>query len=314
MVHLRPLQQLPLEAVKAFVFSNEIFGIALAERLEHYASALNDSTAAGGKNGSNNADDKGFSGDFLCLLEDNVLWGVIFASRAGLVLSCIPQNLPEQIFAEGIPALAGYFHGRKVYCVSGWSRGVQLIKAALAMDAGQPGSCNRQMVEHRRYLFLCYDSRRCQPQLVPQFPVMKCSLGDADALYHLQRAYDRVEVLPKNHPFKPETCRANLKRILHLGNVVAIPAFQTDSAEQTFMAKANFSAISWRFALIGGVYTVERHRKKGCAARLVQWLGDEAARSQRQAALFVREENVAARHAYENAGYFFSGNYEIVYW
>ena len=312
MVSLCPLQQLPFEAVKSFVLANEIFGIQLAERLEQYNAFLKADKAAGGTIDAKTTGDKGFVGDFLCLLEDNSLWGVIFASKAGLVLSCIPQKLPENIFKEAVPVLSAWFLGKKVYCVSGWSRGVQLIREALRLCAASGNDdFNRQVVEHRRYLFMCYDGRRCRRELIPQLPVIPCGLGDLEDLYHLQSAYDTVEVLPKNYPFRPETCRSNLQRILELGNVVAIPE---DAGNQRFIAKANFSAVSWRFALIGGVYTVEQHRKKGYAGRLVQWMGDEAAKSQRQAVLFVWEENLAARHAYENAGYFFSGNYEIVYY
>ena len=300
MVQLCPVQQIPLEIMRAFVFQNEVYGIQLAERLEHYI----------------RLDDKAdFAGDFFCLTADQSLWAVVFVSKAGLVLPCIPQNLPENVFQQALPLIARLFYGRRVYCVSGWSRGVQLMQSALGMAVpAVEGSVARYPVEHRRYNFMCYDSHRCHCHLIPPLPVMRCSPDDADGLYQLQSAYDTVEVLPKNQAFKPETCRANLLRVLGLGNVVAIPESQNHSAEGRFMAKANFSAVSWRFALIGGVYTAERHRRKGCAARLVQWLGDEAARSQRQAVLFVREENLAARHAYENAGYFFSGNYEIAYY
>ena len=315
MVSLCPLQQLPLEAVKSFVLANEIFGIQLAERLEQYSAFLKEGKAAGGTIDAKTAGDKGFAGDFLCLLEDNSLWGVIFASKAGLVLSCIPQKLPENIFKEAVPVLSAWFLGKKVYCVSGWSRGVQLIREALRLCAASgKDDFNRQVVEHRRYLFMCYDGRRCRRELIPQLPVISCGLGDLEDLYHLQSAYDTVEVLPQKYPFKSETCRANLHRILALGNVVAIAQEEQNPSGKKFIAKANFSAVSWRFALIGGVFTVEQHRKKGYAGRLVQWMGDEAAKSQRQAVLFVREENLAARHAYENAGYFFSGNYEIVYY
>ncbi len=299
-MQLCPVQQIPLEIVRAFVFQNEVYGIQLAERLEHYI----------------RLDDKADSaGDFFCLTEGQILWAVVFASKAGLVLPCAPQNLPEAVFQLALPLIAKLFYGRRVYCVSGWSRGVQLMQSALGMALPvMENFVARQPVERRRYHFMCYDSRRCHHQLVPQLPVVRCSPDDVDGLYQLQSAYDTVEVLPKNHAFKPETCRANLLRVLDLGNVVAIPEPQDNPAEGRFMAKANFSAVSWRFALIGGVYTAERYRRKGCAARLVQWLGDEAAKGQRQAALFVREENLAARHAYENAGYFFSGNYEIVYY
>lgn len=312
MVSLCRIQQLPLDSVRAFVFSHEIYGIQLAERLEQYISFLKADKADGGTIEAKAAHAKGFAGDFLCLLEETTLWGVVFVSTAGLVLSCIPQSLPENIFKEAVPVIGQWFLGKKVYCVSGWSRGVQLIRESLRLCASSgKDDFNRQVMEHRRYHFMCYDVCRCRQDLIPQFPVIRCGVQDLDELYHLQSAYDTVEVLPKNYPFRPETCRANLHRILELGNVVAIPE---DAGNQRFIAKANYSAVSWRFALIGGVFTVEQHRKKGCAGRLVQWMGDEAAKSQRQAVLFVREENLAARHAYENAGYFFSGNYEIVYY
>ena len=315
MVSLCTIQQLPLDEVKNFVFINEIYGIQLAERLEQYITFLKESRASGGALDTKTAGDKGFAGDFLCLLEGNTLWAVIFASKAGLVLPCIPQKLPENIFREAVPVLSAWFLGKKVYCVSGWSRGVQLIREALRSCAARDREdFNRQEVEHRRYLFMCYDGRRCRRDLIPSLPITPCSLGDLESLYYLQSAYDTVEVLPKKYPFKAETCRANLQRILSLGNVVAIVSEEKTPSGKKFIAKANFSAVSWRFALIGGVYTVEPHRRKGCAGRLVQWMGDEAAKSLHQAVLFVREENLAARHSYENAGYFFSGNYEIVYY
>ena len=307
MFSLCTIQQVPLDRVKTFVFNNEIYGIQLAERLEHYISFMREN-----KEKNDKVEKKGFSGEFLCLLEENTLRGVIFVSKVGLVLTCIPQNLPESIMRGMIPPIADWFLGKRVYCISGWSRGVQLIRTALELcSQSTKDDYTRHVVERRRYHFMCYAVRRCRKNLIPQFPVIRCGVQDLDSLYHLQSAYDTVEVLPKNYPFKPETCRVNLHRILELGNVVAIAG---DKNSEKFVAKANFSAVSWRFALIGGVFTMKSYRKRGCAGRLVQWMGDEAVKSQRQAVLFVREENLAARHAYENAGYFFSGNYEIVYY
>ena len=285
----------PLELVQTFVFQNEVFGVQLAERLEHYIRQ------------ENKAD---FAGDFFCLVEEQTLWGVIFVSKAGLVLTCIPQNLPEPVFQQAIPLIASQLQRRKVYCVSGWSRGVQLMAAALRFVSADGGDSSiRQPVERRRYLFMCFDRRRCHGERIPQYQVVRCQEAQMEQLYPLQRAYDMVEVLPTNQPFKELLCRSNLLRSLRLGNVVAIPA-----KNEVFMAKATVSAVSWRFLQIGGVFTAEAYRRRGAAARLVQWLGEEAEQSQRQAVLFVREENLAARHAYENAGYFFSGNYEILYY
>lgn len=285
----------PLEIVRAFVFQNEVFGVQVADRLEQCIRQ------------ENKAD---FSGEFFCLVEDQTLWGVVFVSKAGLVLTCIPQNLPEQVFQQAIPLIASQFQRRKVYCVSGWSRGVQLMAAAFGLQmAGDMEVSRRQPVEHRRYLFMCFDGRRCHGERVPQYQVVRCQEEQLEQLYPLQSAYDTVEVLPKNQPFKAELCRSNLLRSLRLGNVVAIPA-----GDEAFMAKATVSAVSWRFLQIGGVFTAEAYRRRGAAARLVQWLGQEAVQMQRQAVLFVREENLSARHAYENAGYFFSGNYEILYY
>lgn len=307
MFSLCKIQQVPLDRVKTFVFNNEIYGIQLAERLEQYSSFVKEN-----KEKKDKAEKNSFSGEFLCLLEENTLCGVVFVSKVGLVLTCIPQNLPESIMRGMIPPIVDWFLGKKVYCISGWSRGVQLIRTALELcSQSKKDDCNRHVVEHRRYHFMCYDARRCRKNLIPQFQVLRCGTQDLEGLYHLQSAYDTVEVLPKNYPFKPETCRVNLQRILELGNVVAIAGGENN---EKFVAKANFSAVSWRFALIGGVFTMKSYRKRGCAGRLVQWMGDEATKSQRQAVLFVREENLAARHAYENAGYFFSGNYEIVYY
>lgn len=307
MFSLCKIQQVPLDRVKTFVFNNEIYGIQLAERLEQYSSFVKEN-----KEKNDKAEKNSFSGEFLCLLEENTLRGVVFVSKVGLVLTCIPQNLPESIMRGMIPPIVDWFLGKKVYCISGWSRGVQLIRTALELcSQSKKDDCNRHVVEHRRYHFMCYDARRCRKNLIPQFQVLRCGTQDLEGLYHLQSAYDTVEVLPKNYPFKPETCRVNLQRILELGNVVAIAGGENN---EKFVAKANFSAVSWRFALIGGVFTMKSYRKRGCAGRLVQWMGDEATKSQRQAVLFVREENLAARHAYENAGYFFSGNYEIVYY
>ena len=307
MFSLCKIQQVPLDKVKAFVFNNEIYGIQLAERLEQYSSFVKEN-----KEKNDKAEKNSFSGEFLCLLEEHTLRGVVFVSKVGLVLTCIPQNLPESVMRGMIPPVVDWFLGKRVYCISGWSRGVQLIRTALELcGQSKKDDCNRHVVEHRRYHFMCYDARRCRKNLIPQFQVLRCGTQDLDDLYHLQSAYDTVEVLPKKYPFKPETCRVNLQRILELGNVVAIAGGETS---EKFVAKANFSAVSWRFALIGGVFTMKSYRKRGCAGRLVQWMGDEATKSQRQAVLFVREENLAARHAYENAGYFFSGNYEIVYY
>lgn len=276
---------------------NEIYGIQVADRLHRFLAARH------GSHGTPPAS----TGDFLCLMEDAFILGILFISKAGLVLPCLSPNIQEDVFQAGVPLIAPLFSQRRVYCVSGWQHGVRLVRSALT----HPGHKSRMPVEHRKYLFMCYDRRRCHRERIPPYSVTPCTLNDQEALYSLQSVYDTVEVLPKNHPFDPQLCRRNLQHALRLGNVVAI---SNGGEPPTYIAKATVSAISWRFIQIGGVYTMPSFRQKGYAGRLVQWLGDEAASHSKQATLFVRQENTSARHSYENAGYFVSGNYEIAYY
>lgn len=132
--------------------------------------------------------------------------------------------------------------------------------------------------------------------------------GDIDALYPLQEAYEREEVLPQGAVFNSAACRLGLERLLQ--DQVVYGA----ELDGRVVAKANTNARAFTRAQLGGIYVLPAYRRRGIAARLTAHLACRLQEEGLTVGLFVKTRNAAALRAYDKIGFALREPYRITYY
>lgn len=143
----------------------------------------------------------------------------------------------------------------------------------------------------------------------PGLRVCAAGIGDADALFPLQAAYELEEVVPAGGAFTPAACRLGLERALRSERAAVCAEL-----DGTIIAKAGINARGFAYDQIGGVFVVPELRGAGIGTRLVAELCARMAAEGRRLSLFVKKRNAAARRAYEKIGFGEAGDYRITYY
>jgi len=134
------------------------------------------------------------------------------------------------------------------------------------------------------------------------FSVRRAAAADLDALYPLQEAYEREEVLTPIHELNPAACRAALARSLEQ-QLVYVAEEPDGRGGSRIVAKAGTNARGFRVDQVGGVYTLPERRGRGAARALMAALLGEAGASGRDVALFVKSRNAPALGLYRGLGF-----------
>jgi GNAT superfamily N-acetyltransferase len=138
--------------------------------------------------------------------------------------------------------------------------------------------------------------------------ITQATRADADALFPLQAAYEREEVIPQGGDLNLAGCRLALERTL-ASRIVLYAVL-----DGLLVGKANTNARSYTRDQIGGVYVLEAYRGRGIGTRLVAELVALLAERSRAASLFVKKRNRAAITAYDRIGFDIRGDYRISYY
>jgi len=183
------------------------------------------------------------------------------------------------------------------WCVMGPSTWVARAEALL------PPFRLQQRVE---YDFLV---RPSEAALVPEGEgeVRDCRETDNDALFPLQEAYEKEEVLFDPAEFQPLASRLNFWKLMRQQEIAAL------WLEGRPVAKAGTNALTARWAQIGGVYTVPERRGQGLQKRLMAHLLARLASEGRGACLFVKKRNAPALALYRALGFRPGGDFTITY-
>ncbi|MGL4981952.1 MAG: GNAT family N-acetyltransferase [Treponemataceae bacterium] len=248
------------------------------------------------------------SENFFLIIDDeyNKIEAVIFKRKKGSILHCFSfsklnsmdevstllktqlASIVQNLFADGdFSSIAGSMHGTKFILEN----------------------CKKKLRETNDYYLLEHkkSSSPCSVVLPNKFFLQLCTPNDAENLYHLQRMYELVEVLPRGKKHNKLTCMLSLQKSLARYPTYAI------CAKTTFIAKAGINAISPHCGQIGGVFTHSQYRANGFAKFLVSHLQQDLAEKQKSCILFVRKTNLPAIKAYTDIGFFKIGNYTIAY-
>lgn len=244
-------------------------------------------------------------GKFICLSDPykSTLYGFIFASNAGFVLHTFATDLSKPVVLNIINLLSDFFSNRKLYCISGEALGTNIIALALKKCGKFP-----EPVAQRKYTLMEFNKNS---SIIPDntdFQIVPCNESHLEQIYPLQAYYDQIEVLPPNQPFNQDLCRKNLTKALKQNRVFGI------YCNNEFIAKASINGISEKFWQIGGVFTKNEYRGKGCASNLTRHIASQAMLQGKRTVLFVKNGNTPAEKAYAKAGFMPIGKYEIFYY
>lgn len=226
------------------------------------------------------------------------LWthgGVAVGIRAGgVVYPVFPENV-DCGWEAGARALLAQVS--ESWCVMGPSKWVARAETLM------PPS----VVQHR----VEYDFLVCPagPVDLPPGPgvLRKATASDGNALYPLQEAYEKEEVLFREADFQPLACRLHLGKVLKTQEIVGL----WENGHP--VAKAGTNALTSTWAQIGGVYTRPEHRGQGHQKRLMAFLIRRLSDEGRRVCLFVKKTNRAAFSLYRSLGFQSSGPFSIIY-
>ncbi|HPX26338.1 MAG TPA: GNAT family N-acetyltransferase [Treponemataceae bacterium] len=234
--------------------------------------------------------------------EKTEIHGVIMISSAGLVLHCFSRDFLNRSHTEPLSLipLKKLLASFSLYCIMGAQEGTELLQNLYEKET----RCKREY-ELLTYADSEYEKFRDK---LSSLPIRRCSEKDADSLFHLQKEYDRVEVIPDGDTLNETASRQNLLRLLKSQEIFTVVQ------SSCFCAKAGTNAQGLNWVQIGGVYTDILWRNKGFAQLLVSYIAHSFYLRGKNVTLFVRTDNESAKRAYQKAGFSFNSYYTIVYY
>lgn len=130
----------------------------------------------------------------------------------------------------------------------------------------------------------------------------------ADALFPLQKAYEKEEVVPAGAVYNEAAARLAFERSLR-DQIVLYAVLDGHP-----VAKAQTNAHAYSFDQLGGVFTLPEYRGRGLATRITAELCRRLRAQGRSACLFVKQRNAAAIAAYHRVGFEDGPPYRITYY
>jgi ribosomal protein S18 acetylase RimI-like enzyme len=204
-----------------------------------------------------------------------------------------------------LPRFMKSFAGRiPVHAVQGLLDEAEILEAALA-------KLGYRAAEHRNYDLMTLDGppeRRSPGPNLRGLTLRRPDFTDLEAMYPIQAAYEKEEVLPRGAAFNPAACRFSLSNILaHEQSLIACMG-------DRIVGKINTNASSFSRLQIGGVYVIPEYRSRGIGRRMTaDFVGDLITQG-RRLTLFVKKDNPAAQKIYRQVGFKTIGDYRISYY
>lgn len=163
------------------------------------------------------------------------------------------------------------------------------------------------------YDILSFDGTEGREALLRQRPgdgvvVRRATPRDLEALIPLQEAYEREEVLL---PGRSVNKGLTLRMLQHSieKQIVLLAAFRG-----RVIAKAATNARGGRYDQLGGVYTVPEYRGRGIGSLVVASITRLILQQRRGVSLFVKKDNVPAKHLYARLGFSHMADLRISYY
>lgn len=131
--------------------------------------------------------------------------------------------------------------------------------------------------------------------------------AEAEALFPLQEAYEKEEVLFEPGEFQALASRLHFQKVVRQQEVLGL----WEGGRP--VAKAGTNALTGHWGQIGGVYTRPEFRGQGFQKSLMSALLARLEGQGRGACLFVKKANLAAGSLYRSLGFAFETDFTILY-
>jgi len=227
-----------------------------------------------------------------------------------LIINSKSAILPVFSGFDNIPSpkfLGNFFHLKKIHSIQGLREEVLFLEDAV-------NNFGKEVSGFFDYDLMSLDLKSNEqitksnlsiPGLILRVPRMT----DLDALFPLQAAYEREEVLHKGSFFHPAACKVNLAHIVSGGRILAA------ELNGRLIGKINVSGISFTKYLIGGVFVHPDFRGQGIARVMTShFLSSLLSQDESMgAALFVKKSNIAAQKLYKRLGFKSKNDFRITY-
>jgi predicted GNAT family acetyltransferase len=226
--------------------------------------------------------------------ERAIVRGALLCTSTGLAFPLFPEGVSsESEGAEADRELATLVVARRFEAASvvGPARDVERLERALSLRP-------LVAVEYRLMRRLIPPSPPAPSRSkLPGLSIHAVGPADLEALFPLQEAYEREEVLTPIHRFDSGGSRAALARSLRGETIVAA------SLAGAFVGKAGTNARAFSLDQIGGVFVAPPYRRLGIGRLLMEDLLARLAARDKGAVLFVKTRNEPARALYRGLGF-----------
>lgn len=213
--------------------------------------------------------------------------------------------------------LLKFLKENEIFCLVGRKFDVEMIEKLVKKARNLFPSEERPMFlmeycEENNEFFNSDDfcQQKFETSLENNLQIKQCSFEDAETLFPLHVAYCKEEVLPSWKKINLSAERLSLEHNLRSRYVLGI----FDSLHKKILSKAQTNAETLKTVQIGGVFTLETHRKKGFAGTLVKNIACKFKNEGKSVVLFVRQNNFTAVNAYKKVGFKYFGEYKMDYY
>lgn len=222
---------------------------------------------------------------------------VISISTGGNILHCIPN--PELII-EAEQSFAKIISKQKLFCINGEEKGSLLLLEWIKKHTGKnPVHVNNYLLMDKSLNNFIADT--------PDYTVKKCSEESIQSLLPLELAYQKEEVFFNDRLPEPAVFSLYLSKIIKNFGIFAA------EINNKIISMAAYSAESWNFALIGGIYTLPEFRRQGFCKATLKALFNYLKTKEKNPVLFVNIKNQKALNLYKNLGFTEISPYTVIY-
>jgi len=235
----------------------------------------------------------------LVITRDGLVTGIVATTISGILLHALDET---EIDASCQDAIRKELNCTNIHCIMGQAQGTHVLENCLE---------NRPMhsADYNLLIRPATPKTGIEDTLQPyqMFKIQVATESMHSQLMPLQEGYEKEEVLPPGAQFDRKTAARTL--LINLKTQYILTA----TAGPVTAARAGTNARGRLWDQIGGVYTRPEFRKQGLASELVLRVARNSSAHGKHTVLFVKDQNISARNAYDRAGYIPHNRYRISY-
>lgn len=249
------------------------------------------------------------------------IYGMISISQGGSILHCIPD---VDLAGKAEESLVKIIKNHNVFSINGEKNGTAfLIEMIKKHKKKIPVHVNEYIFMEKMKTSALDSSDHIDSRSTLKTVVRRCSTEDVQSLLPLEIGFQKEEVFINDDEPSPAVYSFCLTRQIKKQYIFA--SFIRNSNDESnilknehrddyqAVSKAAVSAISWNYALLGGVYTLQEYRRQGFSKATLKGLFDFLYSKKKTPVLFVKTKNEKAYNLYKQFGFSEISSYQIAY-